>query len=146
MPKSYKNANETNGCLVFIAEVSFLIAKCQNGLKNSLLEISSCERKSGHEDYHTHEDHRINFQTFFVWALLLIVYTWNSSPIRSNLLLAAMHLLYRSNNFWEAPWKSSYVSVSMTSSQPLSSPQLSHNDSLWAKGITKMSQGGRSGL
>ena len=27
---------------------------------------------------------------------------------------AAMHLLYRSNNFWKAPWKSSCVSVSMT--------------------------------
>ena len=27
---------------------------------------------------------------------------------------AAMHLLYRSNNFWKALWKSSYVSVSMT--------------------------------
>ena len=26
----------------------------------------------------------------------------------------AMHLLYRSNNFWKAPWKSSCVSVSMT--------------------------------
>ena len=27
---------------------------------------------------------------------------------------AAMHLLYRSNTFWKAPWKSSCVSVSMT--------------------------------
>ena len=25
-----------------------------------------------------------------------------------------MHLLYRSNNFWKAPWKSSCVSVSRT--------------------------------
>ena len=25
-----------------------------------------------------------------------------------------MYLLYRSNNFWNAPWKTSYVSVSMT--------------------------------
>ena len=33
-----------------------------------------------------------------------------------------MHLLYRSNNFWKAPWKSCCVSVP----QPLSSPQLSH--------------------
>ena len=49
----------------------------------------------------------ISFQTFFVWALLLIVLTWNSSPLR-------MHLLYCSNNFWKAPWKSSCVSVSMT--------------------------------
>ena len=30
--------------------------------------------------------HTISFQTFFVWALLLIVHTWNSSPLRSNLL------------------------------------------------------------
>ena len=49
-----------------------------------------------------------------------------------------MHLLYHSNNFWKAPWKSSCVSVSMTFiTQPLSSPQLSHNDSLWAQGISK---------
>ena len=48
-----------------------------------------------------------------------------------------MHLLYRSNNFWKAPWKSSCVSVSMCSLQPHSSTQLSHNDSLWAEGITK---------
>ena len=48
-----------------------------------------------------------------------------------------MHLLYRSNNFWKAPWKSSCVTCRWHSSQPLSSPQLSHNESLWAKGITK---------
>ena len=30
--------------------------------------------------------HTISFQTFFVWALLLIVHTGNSSPLRSNLL------------------------------------------------------------
>ena len=41
-----------------------------------------------------------------------------------------MHFLYRSNTFWKAPWKSS-------SSQLLSSPQLSHNDSIWDYGITK---------
>ena len=48
-----------------------------------------------------------------------------------------MHLLYRSNNFWKAPWKSSCVSVSMTFITASSSPQLSHNDSLWAYGISK---------
>ena len=47
-----------------------------------------------------------------------------------------MHL-YHSNNFWKAPWKSSCVSVSMTLSQPLSSPQLSHNDNLWDYWISK---------
>ena len=47
-----------------------------------------------------------------------------------------MYLLYRSNNFCKAPWKSSCMSVSMTSSQPLSF-QLTHNDSLWDSGISK---------
>ena len=32
------------------------------------------------------EEHTVSFQTFFVLALLLIVHTWNSSPLRSNLL------------------------------------------------------------
>ena len=44
-----------------------------------------------------------------------------------------MHVLYHSNNFWKAPWKSSCVSML----QPLSSPQMSHNDSFWAEGIAK---------
>ena len=49
-----------------------------------------------------------------------------------------MHLLYCSNNFWKAVWKSSWVSVyQWPSSQPLSSPQLSHKDSLWVLGINK---------
>ena len=47
-----------------------------------------------------------------------------------------MHLLYRSNNFWNAPWKFSVWACQWPSSQPFSS-QLSHNDSLWALGITK---------
>ena len=34
----------------------------------------------------TYEVHTISFATYFVWALLLIVHTWNSSPLRSNLL------------------------------------------------------------
>ena len=38
--------------------------------------------------------------------------------------------LYCSSNFWKAPWMSPL-------SQRLSSPQLSHNDSLRAEGITK---------
>ena len=45
-----------------------------------------------------------------------------------------MHVLYYSNNFCKAPWKSSCQSPS---SQPLSSTQLSHNETLWALGITK---------
>ena len=84
-----------------------------------------------------YEVHTISLQTFFVWALLLIVHTWNSSPLRSNLL----HLQctcctvpttsgrpHGSPLVWACQWPSS---------QPLSSPQLIHNDSLWAKGISK---------
>ena len=48
-----------------------------------------------------------------------------------------MHWLYRSNNFWKAPWKSSCVRVSMAFVTASFISQLSHNDSLWALGITK---------
>ena len=78
-----------------------------------------------------------------MWALLLIVYTWNSSSIRSNLLwlqctcftiTTTSRRLHWSPLVWACPWPSS---------QPLSSPQLSYNDSLWALGMTKshMEQG-----
>ena len=74
----------------------------------------------------------ISFQTFFAWGLLLIVYTGNSSPLRSNLL--RLHCTcctvttssgrpHGSPLVWACQWPSS---------QPLSSPQLSHNDSLRA--------------
>ena len=81
--------------------------------------------------------HTISFQTFFVWALLLIVHTWNSSPLRSNLLRLQYTCCtvpttsgrpHGSPLVWACQWPSS---------KPLSSPQLSHNDSLWVKGITK---------
>ena len=84
-----------------------------------------------------YEVHTISFQTFFVWALLLIVHTWNSYPLQSNLLWmqctcctipAASQRPHGSPLVWACQWPSS---------QPLSSPQLSHNDSLWAYGITK---------
>ena len=76
------------------------------------------------------------FQTFFVMALLLIVNTWNSSPLRSNFLQQQCTCTnpttsgkpHGSPLVWAAQW---------SSSQPLSSPQLSHNDSLWAQVITK---------
>ena len=79
-----------------------------------------------------YEVHTISFQTFFVWAHLLIVHTWNSSPLQSNILqlqctcctvLTTSWRPYRSPLVWMCQWPLS---------QPLSSPQLSHNDSLWA--------------
>ena len=81
-------------------------------------------------------EYEISFQTFFVWALLLIVHTWNSSPIRSNLLRLKCTCTVPTTSgrphgsplVWACLWPSS---------QPLSSLQLSHNDSLWALGITK---------
>ena len=48
-----------------------------------------------------------------------------------------MHLLYRSNNFWKTHRSPLVWACQWPSSQPLSSPQLSHNDSLWDQGITK---------
>ena len=79
-----------------------------------------------------YEAHTISFQTFFVWALLLIVNTWNSSPLQSNLLRLQCTCCtapttsarpHRGPLVWACQW---------LSSQPLSSPQFSHNDSLWA--------------
>ena len=81
--------------------------------------------------------HTISFQTFFVWALLLIVHKWNSSHLRTNLLRLPCTFCtvpttsgkpHESPLAWACLWPSS---------QPLSSPQLSHNDSLWAYGMTK---------
>ena len=72
------------------------------------------------------------FQTLFVWALLLIVHTLNSSPLQSNLLQLQCTCRtipttsgrpHGSPLVWACQWPSS---------QSLSSPQLSHNDSLWA--------------
>ena len=84
-----------------------------------------------------YEVHTISFQTFFVWALLLIVHTWNSSPLQSN-HLRLQCTCYTFPTTSGRPHGSSLVwACQWHSSQPLSSPQLSHNDSLWAQGITK---------
>ena len=67
----------------------------------------------------------------------MIVHTKNSSPLQSNLfpLKCTCFTVPKTSGrphgsplVWECQWPSS---------QPLSSPQLSHNDSLWAKGINK---------
>ena len=72
----------------------------------------------------------INFQTFFLWALLLIVHSWNSSPLRSNLLrLQCISCTVPTTS--GKPNRSPLVlACQWPFSQPLSSPQLSHNDSL----------------
>ena len=84
-----------------------------------------------------YEEPTISFQTFFVWALLLIVHTWNSSPLRSHLLQLQCTCRTvpttsgRTHGIplvWACQWPSS---------QPLSFPQFSHDDSLWASGISK---------
>ena len=84
-----------------------------------------------------YEVHTISFQTFFIWPLLLIIHTWNSSPLRSNLLrLQCTYSTVPTTSgrphgsplVWACQWPSS---------QPLLSPQLSHNDSVWAWGITE---------
>ena len=68
---------------------------------------------------------------FFVWALLLIVHSWNSSPLRSNTLRLQCTCTVQTNS--GRPHGSPFVwAYQWPSTQPLSSPQLSHNDSLWA--------------
>ena len=70
-------------------------------------------------------------------VILLIVHTWNSIPLRSNLLRLQCTCStvpttsarpHGSPLLWACQWPSS---------QSLSSPQLSHNESLWAWGISK---------
>ena len=68
----------------------------------------------------------------FVWALLLIVHTWKSSPLRSNLLLLKCTCCTVPATSWRPHGRPLVWACQWPSSQPLSSPQLSHNDSLWA--------------
>ena len=48
-----------------------------------------------------------------------------------------MQFFYHSNNFWRLHGTLLVWACQWPSSQPPSFPQLSHNDSLWAQGITK---------
>ena len=81
--------------------------------------------------------HTISFQTFFVCALLLLVHTWNSSPFRSNLLQRQCTCFTFPTTSWRTHGGTFVWACQWPSSKPLSSPQLSHNDSLWDQGITK---------
>ena len=77
------------------------------------------------------------FPDFFVWALLLIVHTWNSSPLWSNFLRLQCTCTtpttsgtpHGSHLVWACQWPSS---------QPLSSPQLSHNDTCELRELPKV--------
>ena len=96
------------------------------------------DTKSGYRDIY--EVPSISFQTFFVWALLLIVHTWNSSALRSNLPWLRCTCTVPTNS--GRPHGSPFVwGCQWSSSRPLSSPQLSHNDNLlvfpWDYWITK---------
>ena len=85
----------------------------------------------------TYEVHTISFHIFFVWALLLIVHTWNFSPLRSNLLRLQCTCSTVPTTSGR-PHGSPLVGVcQLPSSQPLSSLKLFHKDSLWAWGISK---------
>ena len=110
------------------------------GIKNEILLISGWFIHFSTYFYHIYiyiyiyiyEDHTISFQTFLVWALLLTVHTWNSCPLPSNPLRLQCTCTFPTSSgrphgsplVWACQWPSS---------QPLSSPQLSHNDdNLWA--------------
>ena len=74
----------------------------------------------------------ISFQTFFVWALLFIVHTWNSSPLRSNLLQLQYTCCIIPTTSGRPSGSPLVWACQWPSSQPLSPPQLFLNDSLWA--------------
>ena len=69
------------------------------------------------------------FPDFFVWALLLIVDTWNSTPLRSNLLRLQCTCCTVSTTSGRPHGSPLVWACQWPSSQPLSSHQLSHNDS-----------------
>ena len=88
-----------------------------------------------------YEVHMISFQTFFRMDTFIDSTHMKFYLLRSNLLRlqctcstvpTTSERPHRRPLVWACQWPSS---------QPLSSPQLSHNDSLWFKGITKSHKG-----
>ena len=61
-----------------------------------------------------YEDHRNKFPDFFCMVFLLIVHTWHSSPLRSNLLRLQCTYCTIPTTSAKASWKSSCVSMSIT--------------------------------
>ena len=107
-------------------ETHFLKNSCEYYLPKKKLNFSS-----------TDEVHTIISRLFFLWALLLKVHTWNSSPVRSTLLRLQCTCCIVPTTSGRPHWSPLVWACQWLSSWPLSSHQLSHNDSLWAWGITK---------
>ena len=72
------------------------------------------------------------FPDFFVWVLLLIVHTWNSCPLRSNFLRLQCTCCTVPTTSGRPHGSPLVRACQWPSSRPLSSPQLSQNNSLWA--------------
>ena len=84
----------------------------------------------------TYEVHIISFQTFFIWTILSIWHTWNSSPLRSNRLRLQCDRTVPTTS--GRPRGSPLVrACQWLSSQSLTSPQLSHNDSFFHRELAK---------
>ena len=69
--------------------------------RNDLIKVVS---SNIFEPYYIYEVHTTGFQTFFVWALSLIVHTWNSSPLRSNLLRLQCTCTVPTTSWWKCYW------------------------------------------
>ena len=75
-----------------------------------------------------YEEHTICFQTFSVWALLLRIHTWNSSPLRSHPLRLQCTCCIVPTTSGRPHGSPLVRACQWPSLQPLSSPQLSKTD------------------
>ena len=73
--------------------------------------------------------HTISFQTFFVWALLLIVHTWNSSPLRSNFLRQQCTRRVYSNCCCSCSFKAEIIKIGQSSHKMYSNNILNFQES-----------------
>ena len=97
--------------------------------------LINLQEGSMYDDLYRYEVHTTSFQIFsyghfYVWALL---HTWNSSPLRSNLLRLQCTYCTVTKTSGRAHGSPLVWACQWPSSQPLSSPQLSHNDCLWVR-------------
>ena len=102
-------------------------------LLHSLEKVAECIGFSVNSDKTEYIRGSLNkFPDFFVRALLLVVHTRNSSPLRSNPLRLQCTCCTVPKTSGTPHGSPLVWACQSPSSQPLSSPQLSHNDSLWA--------------